>query len=73
MSGKIVVNIEVYENLPAITLCLPLIVLLEKFVNSKPEHQQEYHNYTQMLNIENIENSTKYNEIKPKLMGIYIK
>ena len=63
MSGKTVVNIEVkrevYENLPAITLCLPLIVLLEKFVNSNPEHKQDYHNYNQMLNIENIENITK--------------
>ena len=63
MSGKTVVNIEVnrelYENLPAITLCLPQIFLLEKLAKYDQEYQNYYYNYDEMLSEENISNSTK--------------
>ena len=75
MSGKTVVNIEVkrelYENLPAITLCLPQIVSMERHAKFNPQFQQDYHNYHKTMSKENLLNASKYNDIKPELTEIY--
>ena len=77
MSGKFVVNIEVrrelYENLPAITVCLPQIISLERLGNFNQKYYQDYLDYNEMLSQENILNFTKYNENKQNLTNIYWK
>ena len=62
---------EIYENLPAITICLPQIVSLEKLAKFDQEYQNYHDYYNEMLQLEYLLNSTKYNEIKPKLTDIY--
>ena len=75
LSGKTVVNIElkreIYENLPAITLCLPQIVSLEALAKYNPDYQRDYNISNEMLSQKYLMNTTLYNEIKPNLTKIY--
>ena len=61
--NKTVVNIEVkrelYENLPAITVCIPRIVSIELVANYDQQYQQYYTYYQQLIKPYS-ENSTLY-------------
>ena len=77
ISGKTVVNIEVkreiYENLPAITICLPQIVLIEALANYNQDYQIDYENYNVMLSKKYFSNLTLYNKIKQNLTDVFSK
>ena len=75
MNGKTVDNIEVkrelYENLPAITLCLSQIISMEKLANFDQEYQQDFLDNNEILSTKYFINSNEYYKIMPKLNEIY--
>ena len=75
-SGKTVVNIDVkrelYENLPAITVCLPQIVSFEALANYSQEYREDYEFVKEWLSEKYLCNPTLYKEIDSKLTTLFI-
>ena len=66
MSGKTVVNIEVkrevYENLPAISVCLPQTIFLKDLAKHRPEYQKDYEISRIFMRRKFLSNSTLLNK-----------
>ena len=76
LTGKTVVNIEVkrelYENLPAITFCIPSILSIESVAKYDQQYQTNYEFYQKLIKLYNI-NSTLYAKRKNNITDAYLK
>ena len=72
--NKTVVNIEVkrelYENLPAITFCIPSILSIESVANYDQQYQQNYEFYQKQIKPYHV-NSTLYDKSKNNITYAY--
>ena len=74
--NKTVVNIEVkrelYENLPAITVCFPRILSIQSIAKYDQQHQENYEHYQQLMKTYYV-NSTLYDKSKNNINSAYDK